>query len=138
MAAVFAAGCYTGKAQVFYMVTCKMEDWFITPLCSLCSALLVIGLARLIKHSRLLEFIGKNSLIVLCVHLVEMNTLSYYFKMIREAWHWPEHFLIILAMKLVFILPVSAGVVWLLKRRKQAPELQASGKRDYSLDIMRM
>lgn len=137
MAAVFAAGCYTGKAQVFYMVTCKMEDWFITPLCSLCSGLLVIGLARLIKHSRLLEFIGKNSLIVLCVHLVEMNTLSYYFKMLREAWHWPEHFLIILAMKLVFILPVSAGVVWLLKRRKQAPELQASGKRDYSLDIMR-
>ncbi len=136
MLAVFAGGCYFKVAQVFYMVGCAAKDWLFTPLCAVCSSLCVIGLSRLIRRCPPLEFVGKHSLIFLCVHLLEINTLSRYFTKARELLHIPHTTLTRFLTEMLFISVVSAALVWLSARRKNAPP-PAVGNRDRSMDILR-
>ena len=138
-AVLFAIGCYFNLAQTFFMVSCSMKDWFFTPLCAILSSLAVIGISKLIGRFAPLEFVGKNSLIFLCVHLFEMNTLSNYYIKLRELLHLPDNIYITLVIRLVFITVVSSVIVWLTGLKKKSNRLTAvsSGKRDMSIDIMR-
>lgn len=47
-----------------------------------CSLIISVGLMKiceLIKQNRILEFLGRNSLMILCIHLFELNTLSIWY-----------------------------------------------------------
>ena len=132
---IFWLGCLSGYAQKFYMVSCFMGNWLITPLCALCSSLALIGLCRLIKNCKPLEFLGKHSLIVLCVHLFEMNTL---YDLYRRAFDWlgmEVDSYIKLAMRIVVICVITHGLVGWKKWHKK-PEILRQ-KRDAGMDILR-
>lgn len=134
--AIFAGGCYFKVAQVFYMVGCNAKDWIFTPICAVCSSLCIIGISRLIKRCPPLEFVGKNSLIFLCVHLFQINTLSTYFAKVRELLHLPYTFLPRIIMDLLFVTAVSAVIIWFSSHKKEK-SLMTQSKRDRSIDIMR-
>lgn len=134
--AIFVVGCHFDLAQVFYMVNCAAKDWLLTPLFAVCSSLCVIGLSRLIKRFAPLEFIGKNSLIFLCVHLFQINTLPTYFAKARDLLHIPHTFWPRFIMEMLFAILVSGAIVWLSSRKKENP-VTLTNTRDRGIDIMR-
>ena len=135
---IYLIGCLTGYAQVFWMVTCTMKDYILTPAISICACLLVIGLSKKIGKSRLLEFVGENSIIFLCVHLFEMNTLSAWFAKLRTLLHLGDSFVMRVCVRMIFILVVSAGIVFIKNRRNVAKEESTElTKRNIALDIIR-
>lgn len=131
----FIIGCYFGVSQVFYMVGCNAKDLLFTPVCAICSSLCIIGLSKLIKHLPPIEYIGKNSLIFLCVHLFGMNTISPYFRILRDTLKIPHTFLPRFIMDMLFILVVGFIIIKLPSLTKHS-ELKA-GSRDLSIDILR-
>lgn len=137
-AVIFAVGCATNYSQVFWLVTCTMKDYLFSPIVAIASSLLVIGISRKIGHSRILGFIGENSMIVLCVHLFEMNTITKYFSYIRREWlHMDGKLLVWMVMEFSFILLIT----WVIVRAKRIDfSIKKSDivqKRNPSLDIMR-
>ena len=138
LAALFAAGCLSGYAEEFYMVSCTAKDWLLTPFFAICGSMVIIGIARLVKRCPPLEFIGKNSLLFLCVHLVEMNTLYWFYPKIRELLRLPDNYYITFLMKLLLISAV-VGLIVLFKNwrgRRPVPQVSAAETRDMSIDIM--
>lgn len=131
----FAVGCHFNLAQPFYMVGCYAKSPVLTPVFAVCSSLCVIGAARLLKHFAPLEYIGKNSLIFLCVHLFEMNTISPYFRKLRSLIQLENNYLLRFLMDMLFITLVSVVIIKLSSRKKSATLKPHT--RDLSIDIFR-
>lgn len=137
-ALIFGVGCVTNYAQVFWLVTCTMKDYLLSPIIAICSSLLVIGISKRIGHSKILEFIGENSMIVLCVHLFEMNTITKYFSYIRREWlHMDGNLFVWIIMEFSFILLVTWAIVRAKKIDFSVKKKDVVQKRNPSLDIMR-
>ena len=137
-AIIFLVGCMTNYSQVFWLVTCTMKDYLFSPVVAIVSSLLVIGISRKIEHSKILSFIGKNSMIVLCVHLFEMNTITKYFSYVRREWlHMDGNLLIWIVMEFSFILVLTWIIVHVMKADFSAKKSTGTEKRNSSLDIMR-
>ena len=136
-AAVFLVGHFWGYAEGFYMVSCYMSDWLITPLCAICSSLAVIGISKGIKKFAPLEFVGRHSLIFLCVHLLEMNTLYWVYSRVIEHFSLPKRFLVAFPLKLCLIFALSSLLVLLKKISIRGDGRLLEGRRDRSIDIMR-
>ncbi len=139
MAGIFAIGCHLGYAQEFYMVNCYAKDWFITIICALSSAFLILAISRFIKHFKPLEFVGRNSLIVLCVHLFELNTFYWHYKKIIENLGLPDTDAMFFALEIPTVLIISSIVVALMKAKMpNIKKLKMNENRDYAVDIMRL
>ena len=137
-AIIFLIGCLTGYAQVFYMVTCTMKDYILTPTISICACLLVIGISKKIGKLRVLEFVGENSIIFLCVHLFEMNTLSAWFIRLRSLLHLGDSFIVRAGVRMLFIFAVSSAIAFAKNGRSAEKEEKIqSSKRNVALDFVR-
>lgn len=140
---VFGCFCFFDKVSGFYMYNCDAEDWLLTPLFAICSSLCVIGLSRLIKKCPPLEYVGKHSLIFLCVHLVQMEIFLKHFTNAREALHLTQEFWPPFIMNMFFIITTSIVVVWLVSCKKQLLISKTDATpikstiRDRAIDIMR-
>ncbi len=146
MAAVFLLSIYTRKTHI-YFVSCSMGDLLYGPVTAISASLLVIGLAVKIGHFYPLEFVGKHSLLFLCVHLFEMETLrGYYFNPLRAFLHVDEYPITLFLIEAVFCTVISVAIVKIseiIKGHKASGERSIvmlpgmSGRRDQTLDIMR-
>lgn len=140
-AGVFLIGYLTGYTRL-YFVNVTMQDCFLTPLISVCASLLIIGISRWIGHMRFLEFIGKNSLTCLCVHLFEMETMYEHFNQIRIWLHGENSWFVLFLIKICFICITVLGINMLKKRT--GSKIPSAGEqnvirhdRDSSIDLFR-
>lgn len=69
---------YITSNNVISFVQSTAPDFFITIMSSLASSFIIIYIAIKCENNKFLEYLGRNSLIVLCVHLVALNTLNSY------------------------------------------------------------
>lgn len=137
-AAVFVAGCMTEYAQLFWVVSCTVENWFFTPLCAICSSLVLLGISKMIKRLPPLEFVGRNSLIFLCVHVFEMYTLYWVYPLAWEKLHIPENDLSYFIIEILMISVISWVIVkFQSRKRREKAEAAQEGPRDFSIDILR-
>ncbi len=140
---IFLLGCIMNVAQGFYMVNCYMQDWLFTPICAICSSLLIIGLSKLINKCAPLEFVGKNSLLILCVHLFEMNTLYPYYIFFLNLLGLQYVSYIHLILEVISITIISSAILYIksiyfnYKSKSQINTLSQPQKRSPSIDIMR-
>lgn len=65
-------------SKVFF-VSASAQSLTISCVCSLIISLGLMKTCVLIKKNQILEFLGRNSLTILCVHLFELNTLSIWY-----------------------------------------------------------
>lgn len=140
LAVFFVIGTLTGYSQRFYFVTCTMEDAFLTPAFGLASSLVVIGISRFLDRFPMgvLKYFGRNSLIVLCVHLFEMNTLYKFYAYGRKLLHLEETPLVKLVMSLIVIIVFTVVLVWFKKiLAAKSFSLGTTKDRDITVDIMR-
>lgn len=136
LAAVYALCIYTKYAQVLYIVEAIAKDWLFTIVSALASSLLVIGLSYKIHRLPFIEFLGRNSLTILCVHSFEVNVFAAHLVNLRAALGIPETKLALGVTRLLFAI-VFASLIVLLKNRKKTNAAVKTGARNISMDIMR-
>lgn len=140
MAVLFAAGTLAGYSQRFYFVTCTMEDAFLTPLLGLVSSFVIIGISQFLARFPMgvVKYFGRNSLIVLCVHLFEMNTFYKFYAYGRKLLGLEETPFVKLIMSLIVIVILTIITVWLksfLESRKKVEYKPV--ERDMTIDMIR-
>lgn len=135
---IFIAGCLTGKAQVFYIVVCALGDWIITPVCAFASSFLILGISKKINKFKPLEYIGKNSMIYLCVHLFEMFTLPPCYNKVFEILPIPDNVYTRFVLEFVAINVISFVIITFrgIKKKERKP-LKINTNGDLSLDFTR-
>ncbi len=135
---IFIAGCLTGKAQIFYIVVCAVGDWFITPICAFASAFLVIGLSKKVANFKPLEYIGKNSMIYLCVHLFEMSALAPFYNKLFEILPIPDNTVTRFIIEFAAINVISIIIITFNgRKKKEQKSLKVHSQRDLSVDFAR-
>ena len=138
--AIFIVGCLTPYAQRLYMVNVYAMDYFLTPVFALAGSVAIIGISMLLEKipTKAFRFFGENSLIVLCIHLVEMNTGKAYYQKVIALLNLPNTKLVSLLLELIVVILLSVVIVWIKRRlEKKAVVAVAEGKRDLTIDIMR-
>lgn len=75
--AIYALGVFFHKSMILF-VTCTMPNYILTPIISISASLVIIKITMFLENSKILAWIGKNSLLILCVHLFEIDTMSAY------------------------------------------------------------
>ena len=107
--------CFIKNFQSFWLVGCDFGRGAVDIISSLCACSIVILCSRYIDRffyriSSFLSFIGKNSIIVLCVHIVELKLLPWW-KLIDHiesiGWHSFTGTMIIAIGKLILILIIT-------------------------------
>lgn len=115
----------------FYLVECDIGRGVIDIIGCLCSCWIVILISQFIdRHTRILKNIfiniGEQSLILLCVHIVELNLLPWsiipYTLSIRKLP--PFNWISILIVKLPFDLLVTYLIVKFSKKKKSIKQLK--------------
>ena len=132
-AVIFAGGCLMGW-QGFYFVSCSASDWFFTPIIALVSSLLILGICCWIRKCPPLEWIGRNSLLFLCIHLFELNTLHPHLKRLCLLADIPFTKGIVFLSEILFILLGIFLFSFLKKGRGSAPQ---RAERERSIDLLR-
>lgn len=139
LAGLFVLGTVAGYSQRFYFVTCTMEDAFLTPLLGLASSFVIIGISQLLARfpMGILKYFGRNSLIVLCVHLFEMNTLYKFYSYGRRILGLEETPFVKLIMSLIVIVILTVITVCLKKYLEMEKTVEHKAtERDMTIDIM--
>lgn len=104
-------GIYSGYSDN-YLVSDFFTDPGIGFAVALASSILIFLLAKAVSKSRYLSFIGKNSLLLLCIHLFDIDTMGYWWQQLAQAWNlseWPLFFVRYAAYNLclLFIIALS-------------------------------
>lgn len=138
-AGLFVVGCLTEYAQAFYMVNVYAKDYFLTSVFALAGSFTVIGISKLLEKipTGAFRFFGENSLIVLCVHLFEMNTFYNLYRRVFAAFNIAESKILWLVMELIVVIVLSFLMVKLKRRLEIRTITSIETKRDISVDIMR-
>ncbi len=134
LSAITVAGICGGYTRI-YFVTCTLQDWVISWIVTISMSLLLMKFVRIteravmgkedirgiglavVKWMRLMRagglYVGQNSLLYLCVHLFEMNTMSYYQDWLLGRLGVPEGFYT--EAKFVLKLAMITMVVWCIR-----------------------
>ena len=127
-------------------VTAEANDLLISTFVGLCGTLLIYLAAKVTEKSRALQWIGKRSMYVLCIHLFALETMGAYFNKILDlaglggqgrAW-------VLILIELVFALAGTVVFVLITNRlypkiihsiKQGKKEKQQNQKRNWALDI---
>ncbi len=121
-------------------VTASADDIFVSLLAGASSSLIVIFLSMKLEKCKPLAWIGRHSLICLCVHLFELETMGRWFQCILEHLSIPYTEFSCFCIKMIFIIAVTAGIVFLKQRIHFRPvcRVQCETKsRDKGVDIVK-
>ena len=83
---VLAGGIYMGYCSLSF-VSANANDLLISPFVGLSGCLIVYLIAIVTQKVRFLTWIGRNSLYILCVHLISLETFGGYYKKFLNLLH---------------------------------------------------
>lgn len=129
------------KYSRIYMVESSFQDLFFSPVVAVAGVIVFIHIMKKMDRISYLNFIGRYSLVFLCVHLFEMETMWYWFEQIIIV-RWLNvgedyRILALFIIKLIFISSITFIIVkinqW-MKNRKAPVAYSISSKRDLTID----
>lgn len=140
---IFILGVYKGYDH-FYLNTNYCSDLIISIFMAFAGSFLLLKLAKHGEKISILSFIGEHSLLVLCVHLVAIETMGQYFNYIINFMGitgdvpmlWGS-----LVLNIIFAIIGTFIILFFFqienKISRTAFYRNVSDKRDYSADIMK-
>lgn len=132
--AVFVAGAVAGQTKI-YLVTTTVPDLIVSAVCSLAACLCVYYIAKKLERSRVLAWIGRNSIYFLCIHTFDINTMGRYFRSFTALLGLRYTPGIKFTLRLIFSSAVTASILWIRKRLPKRQSAPAPQRRDPALDI---
>ena len=119
---LFVLGCFAGYDKIYFASAAINSDVTLSLITGLSGCLVVCYLSRLPTFAKLLPYIGRNSLYVLCLHGIMLESVwqLYQFGMQKAGLSGTLQTVInVLVYFLFAILPVPL-IVWIGKRRRAA------------------
>lgn len=128
--------------SLVYFVSAFMKDYLISFIVAIASSIIIIFISKKIKNCRVLEFIGRNSLYYLCVHLFGLEVMNqWYSKYIgRYIVNKYAYASVLFVMKMIFITLVVIAILHFsefLKKKDERYLLREIESRVFELDIMK-
>lgn len=123
----------------------RFPDFALTILLSLAASILVFFLGKLTPKSRYLQFIGEHTLALLCIHLLDIETLGLYWNLLFQNFPlaWPVMFFLRLLFYHAVLLVILLFERLCQNRMRTTDAAQQKNiengitPRDKSVDIMR-
>lgn len=111
------------KYSHIYIVTAYYEDPLFSIITAVAGIAVIVWIAKRIENFRLINYIGKHSLIFLCVHLFEMETMQEWFRDFIQFMKISEEYCLVslIIIKFIFIIGITmilAKVAELSSQRK--------------------
>lgn len=140
---IFIFGVYK-EFDHFYIVANVCPDLIVTFLVALFGSLILFKVAIIAEKVRIINFIGRQSLIVMCVHLFSLETLGWYFEQLINFFDINDPvqaMLVSLILNMFFALLGTLIVIVFLKIRSALFDgkntVVVLEKRDHSADVLR-
>lgn len=133
---IFLLGIVMGVSPIYYVVA-NSKDYILSAVCAVASSTCVLYAARILQKSKILAWIGRNSIYWLCLHLFELETMGTWFQWFLNALGITPSGIAILVLKLLFICTGTALILLLKKWKAQKTvylDLSKSS-RDDALDL---
>ena len=135
---IFALGVITRKSQIYY-VNAGMADLLLSPVCTIAASACVIWISQRLQKSKVLRWIGRNSIYFLCIHLFELNTMGGWFHRLLTSIGIPANVFTLFILKMLFI-SLSTECILIIKRFMQSIKdkeycMNYLPKRDPALDL---
>lgn len=134
---VFIFGYITNKNMISF-ATASMRDWIFTPIIGIISSIIIIKLSMFIEKSKVLKYIGTNSLYVLCTHIFLLECGGYYIiKLYNKLGIEPKiYFTVIIHVILCLI---ATAIINIIKNNLCNKDIKSIkiGKRDLTIDVIR-
>ncbi len=117
---IYLVGVLVGVENVS-IATVRMSDYIITTIIGLSSSFVLFVIAKKVSGIKILEFIGKNSLMYLCVHLFELETMAEFYNKILQhvTLSLYERTIVLYILKVVGITVVVRLLLWFTKGKEQ-------------------
>lgn len=141
---ILLLGIYKGYCDVGFVVA-YINDWIISIIVGL-SGCLLIYLCSILDKGKILEYIGKNSLIVLCTHLYALEALGVYFNKFLDkcSLQGNVRVWILIISEVLFAVLLAFIIERVTSWVKQADissdssiTQESKGKRDVTVDVVK-
>lgn len=124
------------------LVYARMSDYILSTIVGLSGSILIFYISKKISNISILNYIGKNSLFYLCVHLFELETMGIVYDKIISKFglSYREKFIYLFIIKIIAITLVVVGINVLTKyivNKSQSKVIQSGKKRNLEIDILR-
>ena len=128
-----------GEYTETYFVNNSFNDIFLNSVVGFSECILVIGISKFIRTNKVFEWIGKNSLTILCIHLFELETMNPYYKLLLKQIHIPNSYIswVTLGFRLIFVFGVTLFLLFFKKRFSIYHETECSDTRNKAIDLMK-
>ena len=83
-------------------------------LLSVTGSIMMIGLAKKIRSNSLLEYLGRNSLVIYCMHGIVLRKISFYF---GESSFSAYQYYVIVLVAFFLAVAIPCGVAYVMNRR---------------------
>lgn len=145
---VFLAGIYFDYCNVAFVIAWS-SDIILATIVGLSGCLLVYFVSTLLKNSRVLSYIGKNSMLVLCTHLYALETMYPYFNRIvnKTGLQGDYRVLPLIVINIIFaviaaflvdiVLRITTEIRHRILNRKAQKEECCPFTRDVNIDVLR-
>lgn len=122
-----------------YYVNADMADLLLAPVCTIAASACIIWIAHKLEKSKVLGWIGENSVYFLCIHLLEMETMGGWFHRLLTLIGIPINAFSLFILKMLFI-SLSTECILIIKRFMQSIKdkeycMNYLPKRDPALDL---
>ena len=147
---VLLVGIYYEVCRLLF-VDANANDLLLSPIVGLAGALVIYGVAKLTEKSKFLRWLGNNSLTLLCIHLISLETLGRYYGKVLDllqlegnASVWVRIILeLVVVIVCMFLLNLIREKVYqsikkaILQKKQQSIDSQAGVTRSHVADIAR-
>lgn len=134
---VFVLGYIKNKNMISF-ATASMRDWIFTPIIGIASSIIIIKLSMFIEKCKVLKYIGKNSLYVLCIHIFLLECGGYYITKLYNKLSIEPKFYFTVIIHVILCLIVTAIINYIKKYlgNKDIKNIKIC-KRDLTIDVIR-
>ncbi len=137
---IFMLGYFLDKNQINF-ATAYIQDFIISPITCLAASIIVIKLSKLLEKSKVLIYIGRNSIYFLCTHSFLLATFGIYINKVFQLLRIDSNIYIIFLIHVIICLIISAIINIFTKLFSNKKEVDNSisnnNSRDLTIDVLR-
>ena len=129
---------YISNKNNLYFVTASMRDIILTPIIAITSSLLIIKISMYCEKSKILNYIGENSLHFMCIHLFLLECGNWFISKIYTMLGVESKYYYTFIIHVIICI-IGTIIIKLLKKlyNKTDKACEMSGKRNLTIDVVR-
>ncbi len=134
---ILMAGIWRGYCNNAFVIA-SSNDWILSVVVGL-SGCLLIYLCAVLYQGKVLEYIGKNSLLVMCTHLFALETMGNHFYQLLDSLSLQGNARVwgVIIIEILFAVLAAFAIERIRSHRRSRKETVSGTGRDMTVDILK-